>query len=73
MPGKRSRAKSVYAAMENHKEKQTTLEDLNLEVLAKYNRLRPANERELREPTPQATPLWRQMYEDFQKVKRLWI
>lgn len=58
----------MYVA-KNQKEKEPTLDDLNLEALAKFNRLRPVNERKLREPPQQAIPLWRQIFQDFQQKK----
>lgn len=58
MPGKHQRVISVCVeknSIDAKGGKKATLEDLNLEVLAKFNRLLPANERELGKPKPQAT------------------
>lgn len=72
-PGKRQRTKSMYVEkilMEKQKEKKGTLDDLNIEILHKFNRLRPANERNLREPPQPDIPLWQQIFNDFQKKKQ---
>lgn len=73
MPGKRQRSKSLFASNNptaNCKKKNATLDEMNLEIKTKYNQLRSVYERQLREPESQPTPLWIQIFEDFQKKKQ---
>lgn len=70
-PAKRQRAKSMFVQAKDPTKKKTTMDDMHLELSAKYgspNRgLKRSTERQLSDPLPKPVSDFQKIYQEFKE------